>query len=97
MVERDSFYLWLQSEVCRLGYREDAVRLGASNSAGLGEIGFDHRNDEWCVYIYERGLEANMARFQSRRDAVYFFFLQLMIAQGERTYPAINFRSAPAV
>lgn len=80
----------------RLGYRQDTVRLGSENSAGLGELGLDFRDNVWCVYTYERDLESNMARFQALFDAVYFFFLQLMIGQGERTYPAINFRSAPA-
>lgn len=96
MEDENDFYLWIHSEVMRLGFNTHEIRLGKDTSAGLGEIGLDKRNNEWCVYNFERGNESRMARFNSRRDAVYFFFLQLMISKGDRIYPSIDFRLAPA-
>jgi hypothetical protein len=78
-----------------LGYENTLYKLDGNPSQGFGEIAMDYNGDKWRVYSFERGQENDMALFERKRDAVYYFFLKLMIIKGSLSYPHINFKNMP--
>jgi hypothetical protein len=91
--ELESFWIFIDSEAQRLGFDPTNYKLGGKTSLGSGEIAFDYRYEKFCVFLFERGQEEDFSVFDRKRDAVYFFFLMLMINKGSSDYPQINFKN----
>lgn len=93
--ELEFFWAFIESEAQRAGFDPASYKLGARPSLGAGEIAFDYRNGKFCVFLFERGQEEDFSVFDRKRDAVYFFFMMLMINRGSTDYPHIYFKNMP--